>query len=410
MNKKAELLNQLRMEPATVPPDDGSGRKWLIAVVIIALLAAAAWWMVVREPPAQVTTVIATSAVLSESRGTTVLDASGYVTARRRATVSSQITGKVREVLIEEGMVVEAGQILAYLDDTLEQAQLKLNEAQLARARTALNETRASLKESRRQRDRTAELHRRDLASQSAVDEAIAETEALEARLATGREDVQVAQRAAALQAERLDDTVIRAPFAGVVVAKAAQPGEMISPVSAGGGFTRTGICTIVDMDSLEVEVDVNEAFIDRVKVDQPVTARLDAYPDWAIPARVIAIIPTADRQKATVRVRVGLNERDQRVLPDMGIKVSFMDGAKVTPGQPLTGTAVPRSALARRDGREGVFTVADGKALWRSLSALPLSPAQVLIRSGLEPGQAVIDRPPDTLTDGDAVIAEEDT
>jgi RND family efflux transporter MFP subunit len=249
----------------------------------------------------------------SVAAASSVLDASGYVVARRQATISSKVTGKVLEVLVEEGMRVEKDQIVARLDDTTQQAQLAVAEARAEASRAALAEISAQLRNARQERDRQRDLAGRGLTSQAALDNTEAVFDELAARLETGRENVDVADSNVLLAKDALSNMTIRAPFAGMVVTKNAQPGEMISPISAGGGFTRTGICTIIDNDSLEIEVDVNEAYIQRVVPEQRVSAVLDAYPDWRIPAEVIAIIPTADRQKATVRVRIGFDGHGAR-------------------------------------------------------------------------------------------------
>ena len=239
---------------------------------------------------------------------TTVLDATGYVIARRQATVSSKISGKLAEVLIEEGVQVEAGQVLARLDDTDARAQLDLVQARLSAARSQLDQIRIQLEQAERDLKRQEGLGARKLTSEEALENARTQVEILSALLAGPAQSGRVAEAERQVAQVDYDNTIVRAPFTGVVVAKAAQPGEIVSPMSAGGGFTRTGIGTIVDMDSLEIEVDVNESFINRVKPEQPVEAVLDAYPDWKIPASVIAIIPTADRSKATVKVRIAID------------------------------------------------------------------------------------------------------
>ena len=255
---------------------------------------------------------------------TTILNASGYVTARRRATISSKITGKVTQVLVEEGMPVEAGQVLARLDDALFQANLALARSRLAAARQAVVETSSRRELAGLTLARTRRLLEEGVVGQADFDEASTQHNSLMAREALDQEQVIVAQSQVSLRETELDDTVVRAPYSGIVISKDAQEGEMVSPVSAGGGFTRTGICTIVDMGSLEIEVDVNESYIARVKAGQQVEAILDAYPDWRIPGHVITTIPAADRQKATVRVRIAFDELDERILPDMGVKVAF--------------------------------------------------------------------------------------
>jgi RND family efflux transporter MFP subunit len=254
-----------------------------------------------------------------------VLDTTGYVVARRRATVSAKTTGKVSELFLEEGMHVEAGQLLARLDDSVPRTTLALAQAQYDAANAGLEETRVQIRQAQLDLDRFTGLTARNLASKADLDRARLTLEGLRARLERARSDAVVARRNVAVQQQLLSEMEIRAPFGGVVVAKAAQPGEIISPISAGGGYTRTGICTIVDMDSLEVEVDVNEAYINRVTAKQAVAVALNAYPGEPIRAEVIAIIPTADRNKATVRVRIALLEANAHVLPDMGVKVAFL-------------------------------------------------------------------------------------
>ncbi|MCB1841975.1 MAG: efflux RND transporter periplasmic adaptor subunit, partial [Halioglobus sp.] len=322
MADPTDRLSELKID-RNAAPMAGTGRVWVYILLAGAAAAAIAWYFMRPGHGAVLVTTEIARRPPSAAAASSVLDASGYVTARREATVSSELTGKVVEVMVEEGMSVKEGQVVARLDDTTQRAQLALSAAQLTAARAALLETEAQLHAARLERDRLREIASRRLASASSVDSAEANYDALAARLEAGRKNVEVSARSVALVEESLDKMTIRAPFAGVVVSKNAQPGEMISPISAGGGFTRTGICTIVDMDSLEIEVDVNEAYIQRVKAGQRVSATLDAYPDWQIPAEVIAIVPTADRQKATVRVRIGFLERDQRVLRDMGAKVA---------------------------------------------------------------------------------------
>lgn len=257
-----------------------------------------------------------------------MLDATGYVIARRQATVSARVTGQVSEVYVEEGQSVAAGDVLARLDDAIPRAERALVAAQLAAQRATAREFEAQYAQAERDLARTRSLTARNLASAAALERDALALEALAARRGVVAEQVRVAERNLALRDRALDEMTVRAPFAGVVTAKAAQPGEIVSPISAGGGFTRTGICTIVDMDSLEVEVDVNEAYINRVQPDQPVRVALNAYPDAPYAATVIAIIPAADRNKATVKVRIRLLERDTRMLPDMGVRVAFLASA----------------------------------------------------------------------------------
>lgn len=329
---KMSKLDQLKIEREP-EAETGSKRWWLLIMIAVLLVAAAYWLFLKPEAALEVRTAVARE--ISSQTASTVLNASGYVTARRQATVSSKFTGKVVEVLIEEGMEVEKDQVLARLDDSNIATSYALAEAQQRSAESSLKETQALLNEARAIFKRTQNLLDRGLASAAEMDSARAGSESLAAQLEHKQADVRVAEKQLDVYRQQLEDTIIRAPFAGVVVAKNAQPGEMISPVSAGGGFTRTGIGTIVDMSSLEIEIDVNEAYINRVTPGQEIVATLDAYPDWSIPCHVIAIIPTADRQRATVEVRVGFDELDSRILPDMGVKVAFQEpGATPTSGR----------------------------------------------------------------------------
>jgi RND family efflux transporter MFP subunit len=306
---------------------------WGTAVLLgVAVVGAALWYFVPRPPEQgqqQAETAHAKSApapapaVAAEPRRAGSLVASGYVVARRKATVAAEIMGKIVETAVEEGMVVEAGQVIARLDSVLAAKDLALARSRAESSDAAVAAIEADLREAERVFNRVHDLAQRNVSSQADLTKAEARVAVLraqlrqaEAQLATARLD---AQRAAAV----LDKHEIRAPFTGVVIERSAQPGEMISPMSA-GGFTRTGICTIVDMDSIEVEVDVNEAFIGRVQSGTNVGAVLDAYPDWTIPGAVVAIVPTANREKATVRVRIGLQQKDPRILPDMAAKVTF--------------------------------------------------------------------------------------
>lgn len=392
-------LDQLRIERE---PETEPRTRWWIPVLIVLVIAGAigAWVTLRPEPAPEVRTV--TARAVSGTAASTVLNASGYVNARRYATVSSKLTGQVREVLIEEGMAVEQGQVLAYLDDINIRRSLELAEAQMFSQRTAAKETEALLSEARANLARTNNLVERDLASEQELDRDRTAALALAARLERVMADIAVAERQVAIFAQQMDDTIIRAPFAGVVVAKNAQPGEMISPVSAGGGFTRTGIGTVVDMDSLEIEIDVNEAYINRVEAGQAVTARLDAYPDWDIPGHVIAIIPTADRQRATVEVRVGFDELDPRILPDMGVKVAFQDDRPVE--ERRAGVLVPNNALTIDGDRAIVWIVNDERAERRAVLTGNQQDDEVLVTSGLKGDERLIINAPASLSDGMAV------
>ena len=352
-----------------------------------------------RDRPEVRTTT--TRELTARSQGT-VLNASGYVTARRRATVSSKVTGKVTEVFIEEGKSVEEGEVLARLDSSNVEASLALADARAAAARKARGETEVRIEEARLELERVRRLVDKEISSQADQDMANAEFDSLRARLARQQEEVRVADQEVLVWRQELEDRIIRAPFAGIVVSKNAQPGEMISPVSAGGGFTRTGIGTIVDMSSLEIEVDVNEAYINRVRSGQPVIATLDAYPDWRIAGHVIAIIPTADRQKATVQVRVGFDELDPRILPDMGVKVAFQESADDSAA--IRGVVVSKAAVRQDRGRDVVLVVSSDVVESRAVEVGGSLGEEVIITAGLAAGEVIVLEGPASLSDGDRV------
>ena len=363
MSEKKELLNDLKINKNDKSDTDSLPIKQLLqiggALVFFVIIGS---WFFSDEDLQEVSSVLVKPVSVSGAPSASVLDASGYVTARRQATVSSKITGKVMEVFIEEGMFVKKGQILAQLDDSTFQAELKYSISQL--------------KEAERIYNRTLELTKEKLMSQSSLDSALAQLEGMQAKTEVSRQIVA--------------DMKILAPFSGIVVDKAAQPGEMISPISAGGGFTRTGICTIVDMDSLEIEVDVNESYINRVESGQPALANLNAYPNWDIPAEVIAIIPTADRNKATVKVRIGFLERDQRVLPDMGAKVSFLEKSSSSSAEKIDGVVVPNSAVSKQGEEHYVFLIKDGKLLKQSVILVDKTSNYSRIIEGIRVGDRV--------------------
>lgn len=396
-------LDDLRIERNAQPASPRRTLPAVAAIVILTVLAAAVWWLT-RPGLVEVRTAVAREAAAGPGVQRTVLNASGYVTARREATVSSKITGKVMEILIEEGVKVTEGQILARLDDTNVQASRQLARAQLDAAGTAREETRVRLREAEQEWQRQQKLITGNVSAQADYDHAEAAALALRARLAQQETEITVAERNAAIWQQQLEDTVIRAPFAGVVTSKNAQPGEMISPMSS-GGFTRTGICTIVDMDSLEIEIDVNESYINRVAAGQPVDATLDAYAGWKIPCRVIAIIPTADRQKSTVRVRVGFDQPDPRILPEMSVKVAFRDaGAPPAAGEARRTVIVPHSAVRSQDGRDLVFVISHGRAERRAVTVAGTSAGDTELSAGVAAGEVIAADPPAGLADGTAV------
>ena len=397
-------LDALRIERQ---PERTGVARWIVWTGLLILLAAlglAGWRWATRERPVEVQ--VATVSVRAAGTQAAVLNASGYVTARRRATVSSKITGKVVEVDVEEGKNVVQGQVLARLDDSSPKAALALAEAQAEAARRGLRENEVRLDQARLAERRAAQLLQDRIVSQSQLDQAKADADSIDAHIAALKEQIRVAERQIEVQQTDLTNYVIRAPFSGVAISKDAQPGEMVSPVSAGGGFTRTGICTIVDMHSLEIEVDVNESYISRVKPGQDVDAVLDAYPDWHIPAHVITLVPTADRQKATVLVRLGFKQLDPRILPDMAIKVTFLREAGDTTAAAAQPTAlVPRPAIKTLGADNFAFVVRGDVVERRAVRLGGTDGDRVEVLAGLQSGDRVVLSPPPTLADGSKVI-----
>ena len=380
MNEKKDLLNDLKIDRSEDNEPESSFIKrlgFVLVSIIILFLVLTQLGFLSQDEIIEVDVYKAKSANQSNNSTSSVLDASGYVTARMQATVSSKITGKVLDVYIEEGMFVEKDQILAQLDDSTVQAELKFAETQLQEARRVFN--------------RTLELRKDNLASQASLDAAESQLDGLKARLDISKQIV--------------SDMKIRAPFSGVVINKAAQPGEMISPVSAGGGFTRTGIGTIVDMDSLEVEVDVNESYINRVQPGQPAITNLNAYPEWDINSEVIAIIPTADRNKATVKVRIGLLEKDQRVLPDMGAKVSFLKEQSNAKSVVLEGVIVPSTSVMKEGASSFVFLIKNGIIVKTKVQVESTSANYARIINGIKNGDSVVVNSNNGLQDGQEVV-----
>ena len=404
-----EALNSLRIERGPAPPAEHSARgKYVVyGVLALAVLGIAGWWLTSQ----QAVEVELTQAVSTRNGGpASVLDASGYVVARRQATVSAKVTGKVAEVLIEEGMRVKAGQVLATLDASTTSRQLELSQQQAGAARSQLAQIKVRLAEAQRSVKRAEQLRTDKLISEAELDTLQSTVAALQAQLDALQSQVNVADASVRVQRQNIDDLTVRAPFAGVVISKDAQPGEMISPISAGGGFTRTGIATIVDMDSREIEVDVNEAFINRVTDGQQAEAVLDAYPDWTLPCHVISIVPAADRQKATVKVRIGFDQLDPRILPDMGVKVRFLDNAAVdTAAAPRSVVELPASTVFDADGKRYVWRVLDSTLERVAVSTGTQRNDRIEIVSGISAGDSVVLQPTAELQDGGKVTIKDE-
>lgn len=403
----ADLLKELRIERHQRDDhDDGGGRRsWVIgAVIAVLLLLGGASWLLLGHRPLPVQTAVAVTLAAGRDAGA-VLQATGYVTARRRATVSAQITGTLTAVLIEEGDHVSKGQVLARLDGSAYKAALDTAKAQAAAAHALLVQYQAQLTQNLRDAARQQSLAAQGLVSKQAAEQASTLADSMRAQLASQQKQAVSADARVTEAQVNFDYCVVRAPFAGVITTKDAQVGEIISPLSAGGGFTRTGVGTIVDMDSLEVDVDVNEAYIGRVKPDMPAEAVLDAYPDWKIPAHVVAIVPTADRGKATIKVRVALEKKDARIVPDMGVRVSFLEVKPRAATQAPQGVLVPATAIVQRDGHSVVFVVEGTQARQRTVTPVAQAYGELrLLPAAVKPGDSVVVAPPAGLHDGSDV------
>lgn len=405
------MLSQLRIDGAQ-REDRHSGPPtwvWILGIGLLLLVAAGggAWWFLATQRPVPVQTAVV-RANGQASGAAAVLQATGYVTARRSATVSAQITGTLTAVLIDEGFKVKKGQVLARLEDSGLRATLAATEAQVRAAEATVAQLRAQLAQAEADARRQAELNASGMSTRQAQEQTATAVRALAAQVEAARRQVDAAQAQARQAQVNFDYATVRAPFDGVVTARAAQVGEIISPLSAGGGFTRTGVGTIVDMDSLEVSVDVNEAYIAQVKADMPCEAVLDAYPDWRIPAHVLAVIPSADRGKATVKVRVALEQKDERVVPDMGVRVSFLSAAAKPQAAPQPGVLVPPEAVVSHEGVQQVFVASEGQARSRAVKLGADVGKFRLVTEGLKAGEAVVLSPPAELKQGSAIVNKE--
>jgi RND family efflux transporter MFP subunit len=391
------------------------GRRWLwivLAVLFLALVGAAA--SAFRDRKVEVE-VAAASRPATGPAG--VLNASGYVTPRRRATIAAKITGRVTGVYFDEGTRVADNQLLATLDDSDVRRTLESAKADRDTSQAAIADYEVQLKNAEIEYRRTQQLVSSGVSTQQALDSATMSADSLRAKIALAKQQVVGANARIAEAQQAVDNCTIRAPFAGIVVSKDAQVGEMVSPVSAGGGFTRTGIATVVDLHSNEFEVDVSESYIAKVSVNQPVNAVLDAYPDWTIPGKVRTVIPTADRQKATVKARISVTDpdhvhlfdpaKDPRILPDMGVKVTFLEtDAKKNDKAPKSAAVamIPQKAVRQDNGSQFVFIVKNDTLERRAVKTGETRGSDVEIIAGLQPEMMVVVNGPTSLHDGQQV------
>lgn len=376
-----------------IAPQDKEERpigRWFIIITVIAVLmfAASIFFYFFREQAVTITVASAEQTV--SGREQTILNASGYVTPRRRATIASKITGQIKEMHAEEGMLVQKEDVLARLDDANIKAMMKTLEAEVGAAEATIAEISVNLKNMKKNLARNRSLYKTGVITVKELDDSETLFDGTAARLELAQKQIDVSRARLSEMKQELDNYTIRAPFAGIVVSKDAQVGEIVSPISAGGGFTRTGIATIVDMESLEIEVDINESFIAKVKIGQKVTATLDAYPEWPIPAKVRTVIPTADRQKATVKVRISFDDLDPKILPDMGVKVSFMEEATV-PETNANRVRVPLESIRQDKDKTVTFIFKNGYIESRPVKTGPSNGKFIEILAGIMPGEQVV-------------------
>jgi RND family efflux transporter MFP subunit len=401
-------LSSLRIEDS-VRSRSSRGKIWRFLAALLGLLVLLTGGFLAfraRVPAVEV----AAARVPNSPGGQTLLNASGYVTPRRRSTVAAKITGRVSSVVFDEGMHVAKGQLLATLDDSDARRALDAAIADRNAQQAAIADLQVQLKYAELQLRRAQELFAEKVQSQEALDSARTNVDSFQAKIALAKQQVDAADARIRQAKQNVDNCIIRAPFGGIIVSKDAQIGEMVSPISAGGGFTRTGIATIVDMNSNEIEVDVNEAYIARVYPGQKVIATLDAYPDWQIPCHVRTIIPTADREKATVKVRISFDKLDPRILPDMGVKVAFLDEGASSGGKKGSGEAskaraiIPQSAVRAQGNAAYVFAVQGGRLERRAVSLGRQLGSDVEVIAGVSAGDPLVVRGPENLQDGEKV------
>ncbi len=406
-NAPVHDLGSLRIDDRHRPGSSWGKRLAIFfgLLVVVAGLSGGVYALWNQKPVVEVTVAQKSAAGLGGREA--LLNASGYVTPRRRATIAAKITGRVTGVFFDEGTHVNEGQLLATLDDSDVRKALQAAKADYDASKAAIADYEVQLRNARIQLNRAEQLQKAGVETQEQLDNARTAADSLVAKIALAQSQVISAEARIQEAQQAVDNCTIRAPYTGIVVSKDAQVGEMVSPVSAGGGFTRTGIATIVDMNSNEIEVDVNESYIARVEPGQVVTAVLDAYPDWQIPSRVRTIIPSADRQKATVKVRISFLKLDPRILPDMGIKVTFLGAEpekKPSSAAAAAAIIIPQSAVRDDNGKKIVFLVKDDKAERRAVTLGGARGSDTEVIAGITAGDTVVVKGPSNLRDGQSV------
>ncbi len=387
-------LSALRIDESARPRGrNGRGWRWAVLAVVVILVAGGVLMALTNR-----SMKVGVAAVRGEDKRPVLLNASGYVTPRRRATVAAKITAQVEQMFADEGMAVREGQVLAQLDCSDARKRLDSAVADRAATEATLGDLRVNQANADRELRRTQSLYSGGVMSEQALDAARTMEESLRARIVATDGQIKAGQARVRVAQQDVENCTVRSPFAGIVVSKDAQRGEMVSPISAGGGFTRTGIATVVDMNSLEIEVDVNEANIARVEPGRPVLAILDAYPDWEIPGKVRTVIPTADRQKATVKVRITFDKLDPRILPDMGCKVRFL--AEPPKNQTANTRLMPQRALRSEGGSSFVYVLRDGVLDRRAVKTGSQRGSDIEVFSGLNDGEQVVTEASGTLKD----------
>lgn len=404
MTNPTHDLSRLRIDRDPPPAVRSAFKRTLLIAALAVAVIAAAVWFVRRGAAVPVETVVVTApsgaaGAGSGGAGSTSVTANGYVVARTRASVAAKLPGRLASLAVDGGSVVKKGEVIARLENADYQAAV-------AEAQANLANTRAQLIEAQSERDQAAREARRVQEIRTAQPELMSEQEAENAASRTGQSAARVDAARARVDGARaslrfaqasLENTYIRAPFSGTVLRKEAEVGEVVAP-SVGGGLTRGAVVTMADLTTLEVEVDVNEAYIARVRGNQPARITLDAYPDTAFRGSVRQVVPTADRQRATVQVKVAILDRDPRILPEMGARVDFIEAAASDSGA-VAGAAtgaparfrLPAAAVRERGGQTVVWIVREGKLAMRPVEAGPVSGGFREIRGGLAGGEVVV-------------------